>query len=201
MQVLTQDAEQVEEITLQTGLLSDDEFWALCERYPDLNVEVSAEGEATIMAPANGWTGIRNNEISLQLGIWAKRTRTGGVCDSSAIFLLPNGARRAPDASWIAKSRIPKQPEGSWRLCPDFLIELRSETDRLSRLREKMLEWIANGAKLAWLIDPQSRKVTIYRPNRDPEILISPDSVSGEGPVEGFTLEMDEIWNSSLLEE
>lgn len=197
MQLLIEDAKQVDHISLWTGPLSDDQFWDLCAKYPDYDVEVSAEGEAIVMAPASGWTGVRNSNITRQLDLWAKKDGRGVTCDSSTIFVLPNGARRSPDASWIAKTRVPYGDEGSWLLCPDFVIELRSQSDRGMNLRKKMEEWIENGAQLGWLIEPKPRTVVVYRPGREPETLVKPDRAVGEGPVQGFILELNEIWESS----
>ena len=198
MQLVIEDAEQVDHISLWTGPLSDEQFWDLCAKYPDYDVEVSAEGEAIIMAPVGGWTGVRNSKITRQLDVWAEEDGRGVACDSSTMFVLPNGARRSPDASWVSNERLPYNKEGSWLLCPDFVIELRSQSDRGLNLRRKMREWMENGAKLGWLVEPKSRTVVVYRPGREPETLVSPDRVLGEGPVDGFTLELNKIWESSI---
>ena len=151
------------------------------------------------MAATFSIPGLRNAEIGGQLRNWAKRDRCGLVSDSSTGFVLPNGARRSPDAAWTLKSRVlqinPEEREGFWHLCPDFVIELRSPSDRPRAIREKMEEWIANGAALAWLIEPTEHAVTIYRPGRDPEKQMAIDSLPGEGPVEGFILELPDIWD------
>jgi Uma2 family endonuclease len=113
--------------------------------------------------------------------------------------VLPNGARRSPDASWTAREEINRLPreslEGYWHLCPAFVIELRSQSDRLPALRAKMREYAANGAQLGWMIDPDARAVEVYRPDRKPELLTGVDSVSGEGPVAGFVLDLTRVWN------
>ena len=179
--------------------MTDDEFAALCSEHPDLFFEMTAEGELIIMAATFSIPGLRNAEIGAQLRNWAKRDRRGLVSDSSTGFVLPNGARRSPDAAWMLKSRVqqmnPAEREGFWHLCPDFVIELRSPSDRPRVIREKMQEWIANGAALAWLIEPAERAITIYRPGRDPEKLVEIDSLPGEGPVQGFVLELPDIWD------
>ena len=179
--------------------MTDDEFAALCSEHPDLFFEMTAEGELIIMAATFSIAGLRNAEIGAQLRNWAKRDRRGLVSDSSTGFVLPNGARRSPDAAWMLKSRVqqmnPAEREGFWHLCPDFVIELRSPSDRPRAIREKMQEWIANGAALAWLIEPAERAITIYRPGRDPEKLVEIDSLPGEGPVQGFVLELPDIWD------
>ncbi|MBM3735773.1 MAG: Uma2 family endonuclease [Acidobacteria bacterium] len=185
--------------TLTAGPMTDEEFAAFCSEHPDLNFEMTAEGVILVMPPTYSSNGVRNSLINNQLGTWARIDRRGVTPDSSTGFMLPNGARRAPDAGWIAKSRIPAagsvERDRYWRLSPDFVIELKSSTDRLHILREKMEEWIANGTSLGWLIDPEARTVEIYRAGRGPEILKNPDRVHGEGPVEGFTLDLTEVWD------
>ncbi len=179
--------------------MTDDEFAALCSEHPDLFFEMTAEGELIVMPATFSIPGLRSAEILIQLGTWAKRDRRGLVSDSSTGFVLPNGARRSPDAAWTLKSRVqqldPVEREGFWHLCPDFIIELRSPSDRPRAVREKMQEWIDNGAALAWLIEPRERAVTIYRPGRDAEKLVGIDSLPGEGPVEGFVLELPDVWD------
>jgi len=196
MQLLIENAEQVELIRLNTGLLTDEQFWELCAKYPDYDVEISAEGEATIMAPANTWTGYRNGNLNWQLSTWSNQDGRGFSFDSSTMFTLPSGARRSPDASWLHASRAPQEKEGSWSVCPDFVIELRSRSDRLVNLNAKMYEWIENGAQLGWMIDPKRQRFTIYRPETEPQVLLSPEYVDGEGPVAGFRLALAKIWSS-----
>jgi len=196
MQLLIENAEQVELIRLKTGLLTDEQFWELCAKYPDYDVEISAEGEATIMAPVNAWTGYRNGNSNWQLSTWSNQDGRGFSFDSSSMFTLPSGARRSPDASWIHASRAPQDKEDSWSVCPDFVIELRSRSDRLVNLNAKMHEWIENGAQLAWMIDPKKRTVTVYRPKAGPEVLTAPAYVNGEGPVAGFRLALAKIWST-----
>jgi len=194
MQLVIENAEQLEQLKLRTGLLSEEQFWELCAKYPDYEVEISAEGEATIMAPANAWTGHRSGNLTWQLFSWTDRDERGIAFDSSSMFALPSGAILSPDASWIHASRIPKEKDRMWAVCPNFVVELRSHSDRLVNLKAKMGEWIENGAQLGWLIDPQKKVVTIFRPGREPEELVRPEYVIGEGPVEGFRLELAKIW-------
>jgi len=179
--------------------MTDEEFAAFCAEYPDLSFEMTADGEIIVIPPTAPLTGDRNSEIDCQLRTWAKKDGCGRTYDSSTGFVLPNGARRSPDASWILKSRIaqlaPAKGEGAWHLCPDFVIELRSPSDRPRVLKNKMREYLANGAQLGWLIDPKRRSVTVYRPNREPEILTGIDSIRGEDPVAGFVLHLSEVWN------
>lgn len=185
--------------TLTSLPMTDEEFAAFCAEHPDLFFEMTAEGEIIVMPPTFSLTGAQNSEIISQLRNWARRDARGIATGSSDGFVLPNGARRSPDAAWTLKTAIEQLSAESlasyWHLCPAFVIELRSNSDRIRALREKMREYIANGAHLAWLIDPQTRTVEVYRPGREPEILEAPTSVSGEGPVEGFRLELGTVWD------
>jgi Uma2 family endonuclease len=185
--------------TLTAGPMSDEQFVEFCDQYPDYFIEMTADGEILIMPPNYSLTGMRNGKISAQLENWASHDQRGGVTDASGGFVLPNGARRSPDAAWTLKHRILALDQASlngfWHLCPDFVIELRSQTDRLPVLRAKMQEWIDNGAQLGWLIDPERRTVEIYRPGREPEIRSGIDHVAGEQPVEGFDLALRPVWD------
>jgi Uma2 family endonuclease len=179
--------------------MTDEEFAAFCEEHPDLHFEMTAEGELVVMPPADSLTGIRNSRIGGQLEVWAAMDGRGICGDSSTGFVLPNGARRSPDASWTLKTRVQALDAASreryWHLAPDFVIELRSSTDRLRVLREKMIEWLANGARLGWLIDPERRAVEVYRPGVEPQILENVDSIAGEEPIAGFTLDLTRVWD------
>jgi len=184
---------------LTVGPMTDEAFAQLCTEHPDLNFELSARGELIVMPPTYTWTGARNGEIMGQLHNWARQDKRGIAFDSSAGWLLPNGARRSPDAAWVFKTRIkdldPAAFSRYWPICPDFVIELRSQSDRHSVLREKMGEWLANGAQLAWLIDPEVRTVEIYRPGFEAETIGGVPSVAGLGPVEGFVLDLAPVWD------
>jgi Uma2 family endonuclease len=185
--------------TLSSGPLSDEEFEELCAEHPDLFFETTGEGQIIVMPPTYSLTGARNSGITGPLFVWARADRRGIATDSSTGFNLPNGARRSPDAAWTLKTRVAQLDPASrrkfWRLCPDFVIELQSDTDNPRLVREKMQEWMANGAQLGWLIDPERRSVSIYRPEGAVETLTGLDSVSGEGPVHGFTLDLSFIWD------
>jgi Uma2 family endonuclease len=178
--------------------LNDEEFFDFCMRNPDLRIERLPNGEIVIMPPAGLETGYQNNEISRQLGNWALNDRRGVAFDSNTEFILASGAAFAPDAAWVLKTRLAQltseQKKKFGRLCPDFVIELRSASDRLATLKSKMDEWINNGARLGWLIDAGRRAVFIYRPGKTVEELRYVTSVEGEGPVEGFSLELEPIW-------
>ena len=151
--------------TLTVEPMSDEEFIAFCEEHSDLNFEMTAEGELIVMAPTYSFTGARNFRICTGLGNWTEKDGRGIACDSSTGYVLPNGARRSPDASWTLKSRVAQLETRSrhkfWRLCPDFVIELRSETDRLRTVGNKMREYMENGAQLGWLIHPENRSIEI----------------------------------------
>ena len=186
--------------TLAGHPMSDDEFAAFCAEHPDLSFEMSAEGEIIVMPPTYTKTGVRNTRINRQLDVWAEADGRGFASDSSSGFVLPNGARRSPDAAWVAMSRVEALDLGSqekyWHLGPDFVIELKSSTDRMRKVKAKMREWMANGAQLAWLIDLETSTVTIYRPDGTEEVRTGIDSIAGEGPVNGFILNLTRIWDT-----
>ena len=179
--------------------LSDREFAEFCSLNRDLHIERNANGELEIMAPAFSETSRKNGEIFRQLANWTRQDGSGWAFDSSAGFTLPNGAVRGPDASWISKSRLqsltPKQRSGFFHICPDFVVELRSDTDRLPALQTKMQEYMDNGARLGLLIDPSERRVYIYLPNQEVQTLENPESVSADPILPGFTLHLQEVWD------
>jgi len=180
--------------------VSDDEFYRFCQDNRDVRIERTAEGDLVIMPPTGGETGSRNAELMVQLGTWARKERRGQAFDSSTGFILSNGAARSPDASWVLYSRLNQLTSEQKRkllpLSPDFLVELMSPSDRLSTLKAKMRDWIDNGAQLGWLLDPDHRTAYIYRPGRDPEQVVNPERLIGEGPMTGFVLELADIWAS-----
>jgi Uma2 family endonuclease len=184
--------------------LTDEQFYQLCVANEEWRLELTAQGELIIMPPTGGESGIRNADLTTDLNLWNRQTRLGKVFDSSTEFRLPNGAKRSPDVSWVKLERWEAlSPEDRKRfppLCPDFVIELRSETDSLKELRAKMQEYRTNGALLGWLIDPQTPLVEIYRPARDVETINfsfdeSP-TLSGEDVLPGFVLDLTLILNS-----
>ncbi|MEQ9624531.1 Uma2 family endonuclease [Coleofasciculus chthonoplastes] len=178
--------------------ISVEQFYEFCLANRDLRIERTASGEVIIMPPAFSDTGNRNMKIAQQVANWAEQDGTGEVFDSSAGFTLPNGAIRSPDGSWIKLERwdaLSEEQKASFApICPDFVIELRSQSDTLSGLRKKMQEYIDNGTLLGLLIDRKNRNVYIYRPNQEPEILENPETVSGEPVLPGFVLRMAKIW-------
>ncbi|MEG4912820.1 Uma2 family endonuclease [Microcoleus sp. B7-D4] len=180
-------------------VVSSEQFEALALANPDLRLERTAEGELIVNPPTGGESGSRNLSISGQVDRWCEAHEDlGEGFDSSTGFILPNGARRSPDASWVSRTRwealTPKQRQGFVPLCPDFVVELRSASDSLSTLQTKMREYIDNGARLGWLIDPQNQRVEIYRQQTEVEILINPTELSGEDVLPGFVLNLRRVW-------
>ncbi|MCA1623589.1 MAG: Uma2 family endonuclease [Acidobacteria bacterium] len=179
--------------------MNDEQFFEFCQINRDLRIERNAQGEIIIMPPTGWETGDKNAEITTQLRNWTKKDERGRTADSSAGYKMPNGATVSPDASWILKERLEKVAPNKRRkflpLAPDFVIELRSESDSLSKLKAKMQEYIENKVSLGWLIDPLERKVYVYRPNEEIKILENPVKVSGEPLLKGFTLNLKEIWD------
>ena len=177
--------------------LTEEQFFLLCQNNGDLRFERTASGEIIIMPPTGGETSNNNFEIAMQLGMWNKQTKLGKGFDSNGGFTLPNGAVRAPNASWLKLERwealTPQQRQKFLPLCPDFVVELRSPTDSLKQTQLKMQEYIANGARLGWLIDPKTRRVEIYRPNQDVELLENPLALSGEDVLPGFVLDISAV--------
>lgn len=189
-------------VRLQPALCpTDEQFYQFCQLNDELRIERDAEGEVSIMPPAGWETGAMNAEITFQLQRWAKSNGTGRTADSSAGYMLPNGAVRSPDASWVSNEHLAglttEQQARFLPACPDFVVELRSPTDPIVALKNKMAEYIGCGTTLAWLIDPANRRVFVYRQGSDPEELHSPQSISGDPPLEGFRLRLEEVWQRS----
>jgi Uma2 family endonuclease len=182
--------------------LTDDQLYELCGLNPELWIERTAQGDLVIMPPAGAGSSTRNAELNFQLSLWSKQDQSGVVFESSAGFNLPNGAMRGPDAAWVRRSRLAaltrEEKEKFLPLCPDFVVELRSPSDSLSMLRDKMQEYMANGAQLGWLIDPIARCVHVYRPQQQPEILESPTTIPGDPILPGFVLDLQKIWEPDL---
>jgi Uma2 family endonuclease len=177
--------------------LTDEQFLRLGADNEDLRLELTAAGELVMMPPTGLMTGWRNSRLTQRLATWAEQDGTGLAFDSSTLFTLPNGAKRSPDASWVRRDRWEalsgEQREGIGPFCPDFVGELRSPSDRLSTLQDKMVEYIDHGAQLGWLIDPYDRRVYLYRPGQSVEMLENPTTLSGDPVLPGFILEVREI--------
>jgi len=179
--------------------VTDDEFAELCRLNPEREFERTSEGELVVMSPTGGTAGRRNAKLAAAFGVWAEKDGTGQSFDSSTLFTLPNSAKRSPDLSWGRNERwnalSPKEQDEFPPLCPDFVVELRSRTDSLKTQKEKMEEYMSNGAELGWLIDPSERKVHVYRVGAGPEVLEDPQKVSGEPLLKGFVLDLQSIWD------
>lgn len=182
--------------------MNADEFFAVCQLNRDLRLERTAKGDLVIMAPAGGETGNRNARLTAFLTLWALHDGSGEPFDSSTGFILPNGAIRSPDAAWVKRSRLatltPEQKKKFLPLCPDFLIELRSPSDSLEAIQEKMQEYVANGARLGWLLDPPERRVFVYRPRAAVECVENPPAISGDPELPGFILDLARIWAANF---
>ncbi len=178
----------------EDGRFTADDFAVFAAENPDLRCEMNCEGEMIIMMPVGPVGSNRNAKLTARLVNWTDEDGTGLVFDATAGFTLPNGAERSPDASWIRRARwdalTPEEQETFSPICPDFVVELRSRTDRLKKLQEKMDEYLANGAQLGWLIDPIKKRVHIYRPDAPVEILDNPVELSGEPLLTSFTLKL-----------
>ena len=176
-------------VSLSVPGMTDAQFQELCEQYADYRLEYTAEGELIILPPTDAETSSRNAMIVYLLMKWALDHGRGTVTDSSGGFVLPNGARLAPDAAWISRERFRRKP-----ICPEFVIELMSPSDRPKKVHEKMLHWVANGVELGWMIDPRTQTVTVYRPQQEPDVRQGITSIAGEGPVDGLVLDLAPIW-------
>lgn len=178
--------------------MSDEQFYDFCRTNPDLRIERNANGEIVVMPPAFADTGNRNGRVFGQLYVWAEAEGTGEVFDSSSGFTLPNGAMRSPDAAWILSDRWnrlePEQQASFAPIAPDFVVELRSSSDTVASLQDKMAEYTANGVRLGLLIDRKHRQVYLYRPEQAPEILDNPEVVSCEPEMSGFELKLAKVW-------
>ncbi len=181
-------------LNVKTVGLSDEQFYQLCQINENWQLEETAQGELLIMPPVGAISGNRKSDLNGYLWLWNRQTRLGKVFSSSTIFILPNGGKRSPDVAWITNERwatlTPEEQEKFAPICPDFVIELRSRTDSLSQLQEKMQEYLDSGLRLGWLIDPQNQQVAIYRQNHPPEIVSLSTTLSGEDVLPGFTLEL-----------
>ncbi len=178
--------------------LNDEQFLQICQANPDLQLERTAYGELLIMSPTGGETGNRNAELIGELIIWNRQKQQGKVFDSSTGFKLPNGAIRSPDVAWIKQQRWEQlsatEKQKFLPIAPDFVIELRSETDSLKEVQDKLTEYMENGVKLGWLIDPIQKQVQIYRDQAPMEQLNHPKTISGEPLLTGFLLDLSLVW-------
>jgi Uma2 family endonuclease len=197
-QLNTWELHETAKINVRGLTLTDQQFALLCRENPELRLELTAQGELIIMPPAGSKSGWRSGRVFYALTHWADQDGSGLTFDSSAGFTLPNGAKRSPDASWVRKERwnalTVEQQEEFAPLCPDFVIEVCSPSDRLSDLQAKMQEYLDNGARRGGLIDPPEKRVYIYRPGPPVEALDDPATLSGEPVLPGFVLSVRELW-------
>lgn len=179
--------------------LSEEQFAQLAAVNRDVRLELTAKGELVIMPPTGGETGNWNLDLSGQIWLWNRQNQLGKTFDSSTGFRLPNGAVRSPDAAWVSLARweaLNKDERKKFLpLCPDFALELMSENDELKDTQAKMQEYLDNGLRLGWLINPKTQTVEIYRPDREVELLQSPIILFGEGVLPGFILDLQAIWS------
>ena len=172
-------------------------FRRACRDFENKKIEQDEEGKVYVMPPAGGESSDQNSELTMQLRLWAKRDGRGRAFDSSAEFVFPSGAKYSPDGSWVSKEKLrslTRQERRKFpRVVPEFVIEIKSLTDRYLKLQEKMQKYIRNGVELGWLIHPDKREVMIYTQS-DVRILNAPEVLHGEGAVEGFKLDLQSIW-------
>ena len=177
-----------------TQKLTHEQFYELCMANKDVAMERSPQGELIIMSPVGGESGEKEADYIIDLGLWNRQARLGKVFSSSTVFKLPGGGDRSPDAAWVKLerwNRLTREQQKKFPpLCPDFVIELRSESDQLKPLQAKMLEYLDSGLRLGWLIDPKNQMVEIYRAGKEVEVLAFPVTLSGEEVLPGFTLEV-----------
>lgn len=178
--------------------LDDDKFYELCRDNPDLRLEKNATGEIIIMSPTGSETSRKNAKIVILFGFWNESKQLGEIFDSNGGFTFPNGAIRSPDVSWIEKSRwnrLSKSQQDKFApIVPDFVLELKSKSDILAEVQAKMVEYISQGVRLGWLINPDNKTVEIYRPGADKQVLENPDKLSGDEVLPEFELNLSKVW-------
>jgi Uma2 family endonuclease len=177
---------------------SDDEYFSFCMANPDLQIERTAQGEIVIVPPAGGESDNRNWDVSGQLYTWVKKTGRGKGFGPSAQFMLPDGGAMSPDSAWVSDANLAMLTKEQRRrflpVVPEFVVEIMSPSDRLRAAHRKMRQWMSNGVELGWLIDGDDRCVYVYRSGRDMLEMRGLSQIAGEGPVEGFVLDLAEIW-------
>lgn len=172
---------------------TSDDFYQFCQENPDYKFEREADGRIIVMPNTGGRTGLRNSKLNLRIGIWNENANLGEVFDSSTAFYLPDGSTRSPDVAWVSRDRweaLSEQEQDKFPpICPDFVIELLSPSDSLSSTKKKITDaWIANGCRLAWLIDPKTETTHIFRANGEIQIVNFDKPLSGEDVLVGFEL-------------
>ena len=176
---------------------SDDELYAFCMANPELNIERDENGQILIMPPTGLESSFTNGELFGEVRNWNRQTKAGRTSESNGGYTLPDSSMRAPDVGWISKERLmsvlPEELKKFAHVCPDFVIEVRSESDSLKELQTKMGKWLKNGVRLGWLVDPQTRMTTIYRPGHEPTTKPFTETLSGEDVLVGFTMNVAEV--------
>lgn len=184
-------------LPVQEGRFSDDELFAFCQMNPKLRIERDENGQIYINMPTGLESSFSNSGLTAEVYMWNRRVRLGRVCDSNGGYTLPDSSMRAPDVAWVSHERLSAVSPGELKkfahLCPDFVIELASESDDLFHLKRKMDKYIANGVRLGWLIDPFGQQTFIYRPDREPETKPFADELSGEDVLPGFVLRLSQL--------
>ena len=179
--------------------LSRSQFRQIANDYPDMKLERNKQGNLIVMAPTGGETGNFNADLNGQLYVWNRTSQSGKIFDSSTGFELPEGGDRSPDVAWITLDKwealTPEQRRGFLPLCPDFAVELMSRSDSWVQTQAKMVEYMESGCRLAWLLDPKGKRAAIYRVGKPPELLMAPDSLSGEDVLPGFVLDTRFLWS------
>jgi Uma2 family endonuclease len=172
--------------------LTDEQFYQLCINNPDIPLERNTQGALIVMSPVGGDSGNYEMELGTDLAIWNRQSRLGKVFSSSTLFKLPSGSDRSPDAAWVERSRwqslSPEQRQKFPPIAPDFVLELRSRTDNLETLQQKMQEYMNSGVRLGWMFNPQDQQVEIYRQGQAKEVRLLPTELSGEAVLPGFVL-------------
>jgi Uma2 family endonuclease len=199
MQLALPDLDAPARLTLdRRNRLSDDDYFAFCMANPDLQIERTAQGEIVIVPPAGYESDYRNTDATSQLKVWSKRDGRGRASGCSVQFFLPDGSAMSPDAAWLSNERFAgltnKQRRQFPPVVPEFIVEVMSPSDRLRAAQRKMRNWIDNGVELAWLIDGDNRCVYVYRQGHEMRQVLNQSQIEGEGPVEGFVLDLTDIW-------
>ncbi|MFM9840411.1 MAG: Uma2 family endonuclease [Cyclobacteriaceae bacterium] len=188
--------------TKSFGGMTDRQFERFCIENEPLNFERNSKGEIIVMPPTSTNIEFWNNDVSSELNLWNRKSKLGFTFGNNAGFKLSNGAIKSPDAAFVSKARIselaPHQKKGFYQVCPDFVIEILSDSDSLPQLKEKMKEWIDNGCILAWLINPQKKKTTIYRANEKTEEVSFHTILSGENLLPNFKINLKDIFDQEI---
>jgi Uma2 family endonuclease len=197
-------AEYGRTLVIRPGEDTEALFAQVCEEFENTRIEQDQDGSVLIKAPTGGESSNQNAELSMQLGFWAMRAGRGRAFDSSILFILPDNSKMSPDGSWVSTERLKTLSRAMrrqfLRVVPEFVIELKSPTDRFSELQPKMLNWRQNGVELGWLIHPDKRLVLIYRNGSSGvETVKDASAIEGEGAVSGFRLNLQPIWEGLAL--